>query len=44
VEEGTAHSQVNVYTEYVDPKRTDGLPKFSQRLQKSETEDVGSGV
>jgi len=35
VEEGTAHSQVNVYTEYVDPKRTEWITKIQPALQKA---------
>jgi hypothetical protein len=34
VEEGTAHSEVNVYTEYVDPKRTEWIAKIQPVLKK----------
>jgi hypothetical protein len=34
VDEGTAHSELNVYTEYVDPKRTDWIAKIQPALKK----------
>jgi hypothetical protein len=34
VEDGTAHSEVNIYTEYVDPKRTEWTTKIQPALKK----------
>jgi ribonuclease BN (tRNA processing enzyme) len=34
VEEGTAHSDVNVYTDYADPKRTEWITKIQPALRK----------
>ena len=34
VEEGTTHSEVNVYTEYIDPKRTEWTTKIQPALKK----------
>lgn len=35
VEEGTAHSEVNVYTEYVDPKRTEWIVRIRPALRRA---------
>jgi hypothetical protein len=34
VDEGTSHSEVNVYTEYLDPKKTEWLTKVQPALKK----------
>ena len=34
VEDGTLHSEVNVYTEYIDPKRTEWIVKIRPALRK----------
>jgi len=34
VEEGTTHSEANIYTEYVDPKRTEWITKIQPALKK----------
>ena len=38
MEEGTAHSEVNVYTEYTDPKRTEWITKIQPELKKPKLE------
>ena len=38
MEEGTAHSEVNVYTEYVDPKRSEWITKIQPALKKPKLE------
>jgi len=40
VESGLEHSEANVYTEYVDPKRDDWATKILPKLKEAQLQDV----